>query len=190
MCACRFCNVQDNLKFHHAASHDCRYPSTERIHLVMDAHRSFTIHHRCFANTEHCRYSNEKNPQVFHKQPYHSNKPTVWCHWSHGGLLGAHFVWNDEKINAIVNGNRYTLMLYEIPWTELETMDIGNTWFQPCATQLMLDSICSERNLATEPSEGRNLWLDRGGHFIEHPTILFFLRVTSKSGSVLTIYKL
>ncbi|GFU14203.1 putative transposable element [Trichonephila clavipes] len=83
-----------------------------------------------YFNKQNCRIWSEANPQVYVETPLHTEKLTVWCALSAGGIIGPYFFKNDEGHKVTVNGDRYRAMITNFFIPELNNHNVQELWFQ------------------------------------------------------------
>lgn len=64
------------------------------------------------------------------ERPLHPQKVTVWCAIWSGGVIGPYFFENEEGVTQTVNSHRYSQMIADFFWPEINDMDLEEMWFQ------------------------------------------------------------
>lgn len=84
-----------------------------------------------FVNKQNCRIWGSEKPRPNEEQPSSTvAKVSVWCAIWANGIIGPYFFENQQGKPAAVNTSTYQQMLNGFLLPKLQTMDIGNKWFQ------------------------------------------------------------
>ena len=67
---------------------------------------------------------------MIHEKPLHAQRATVWCGFWAGGVIGPYLFENEPGSAVTVNGVRYSNMITEFLWPQLDGMDMEDKCFQ------------------------------------------------------------
>ena len=65
-----------------------------------------------------------------HEIQLYPKRLTVWCGFHSGGVIGPFFFFDENGAPTTVNGDRYRATIPEYFWTQFDTMNVDDMWFQ------------------------------------------------------------